>query len=120
MKHSLIVILAVLIAGAFNAFHFSHFSINTIHSMLPLLVISLLAVWLYSKKNKEHAIYMTALLALFILAIFGLVFWELDEIAVEVAAGYVLRVYIVFTVTMVCLSAAIWYGYHRYIIKGSR
>ena len=117
MKHSLIVILAVLIAGALNAFHFS---INTIHSMLPLLVISLLAVWLYSKKNKEHAIYMTALLALFILAIFGLVFWELDEIAVEVAAGYVLRVYIVFTVTMVCLSAAIWYGYHRYIIKGSR
>ncbi|MGM9949860.1 MAG: hypothetical protein ACI33P_07020 [Lysinibacillus sp.] len=120
MKHSLIVIIAVLIAGAVNALRFSYFSINTIHSMLPLLVIGLIAVWLYSKKSKEHAIYMTSILALFILALFGSIFGELDEITVEVAAGYVLRIYIVFTVTMICLSGALWYGYNHYIIKGPR
>lgn len=119
MRHSIIII-AVLIVGAVNAFRFSYFSVNTVHSMLPLLVIGLLAVSLYWKNSKEHAIYMTSFLALFIVVLFGHVLWDLDEIAVEVAIGYVVRVYIVFTVTMVCLAGATWYGYNRYIIKGSR
>jgi hypothetical protein len=120
MKNSLIVILAVLIAGSANVIRYSHFSIYTIHSMIPLLILGVIAVWIYSEKGKEHAIYMASFLALFILAIFGRVFWELDEITVEMTAGYVLRVYIVFTVTMFCLSGAIGYGYYHYIIKDSR
>ncbi len=120
MKNSLIVILAVLITGSANAIRYTHFSIHTIHSIIPLLFIGVIAVWLYSKKGKEHAIYMTSFLALFILMIFGPVFWELDEITVEMAAGYVLRMYIVFTVAMICLSGAVWFGYHRYFTKGPR
>lgn len=120
MKYSLIVIIVVLIAGSLNVIRYSHLSIYTFHSIVPLLAIGLIAAWFYSKKSKDHAIYMTCFLALFILALFGRIFWELDEITVEVAAGYVLRLYIVFSVTMIFLSGALWYGYNHYIIKGSR
>lgn len=120
MKNALIIFIAILIAACANVIHFSYFSMNTIHSMIPLLIIGGIAAWLYSAKSKEHAIYMTSFLALFILVIFGRVFWELDEITVEMTEGYILRIYLIFSVTMVCLSGALWYGYHHYIIKNSR
>lgn len=120
MKNSLIVLIVILVAGSANVIHFSYFSINIIHSMIPLIFVGLIAVWLYSKKGKEHAIYMTSFLALFILMIFGRVYWVLNEITVEMAAGYVSRMYIVFTIAMICLSGAVWFGYNHYFTKGSR